>query len=181
MFVLTGVFLLTVQAAVAQDNIIQGLRGTVSGLPGGSLTLPPAAPVTITLTAAIDRGRSSLPVPLDLMPGTRVRLLNPVLSDGDLVEVDLTFLNGRFVVEDIGEAPLARFVGTAANVPGGTLALPVAENQVFSVRMAGLGDLPVVISPATRIDVASPLVEGATIEADVVLTASGFVATRLRD
>jgi hypothetical protein len=78
------------RTAMAQDNIIQGLRRTVLGFGKGSLALPPAGPVTIILTALTERRSSSLPILMDLMPGTRLRLLNPILSNGDMLEVDRT-------------------------------------------------------------------------------------------
>jgi hypothetical protein len=164
-----------------QESVFKGLRGAVSDLPDGILSLPTSKPVSITLNLPTDRIHSSLPVVLDILPSTAIRLLVPLLQDGDLVEVDASLLDQRIVADDVGEAPLGRYVGVAASVPGEALALPAESSQVFSLEIEGLGNLPIVITPVTRAEGPhNELRQGDDVEVDVVISAGEFVAVRIR-
>ncbi len=77
------------------DKILEvpgaSLPGVLTGLPGGTLTVPPPSEVTVTLLLC---GAPASPLPIVVTPGTEPEL-GVTLTENEIVEVQSTVFGGR--------------------------------------------------------------------------------------
>lgn len=171
---LLAAMVLVAHPAAAQQ-ITSG--GFLSGLPAGGLRLPPSAPVTAIIEIPVERSSLRIPLAFDFTPQTTVRLDNPVISNGEAVQIVFTFQDGRRVVTKVNEITVAIVSGTLS-VPGGSLQLPSAVEQSVGLLVAPATGFNVVVTPGTDFPGTSASVaNGTPVEVDLTMSGGRVKAT----
>jgi len=137
--------------AFRYGSSVKGLIGSVKNIPQAGLTVPPPSPITIGFDIPFNRGRTSAPLLVDLMPRTIVKLHNPTLREGELIRVDLNVREAVLVADEISEVELVSFVGQAKTVPSGQINLPITEEVLVTVDTDGLGEILIKLTPQTMV------------------------------
>lgn len=163
-----------VPQAAAGDVEIE-FTGFLKGLPDAGLTLPPSTTVTATIQVPVERDSTQVSFDIDFTPLTEVDLETVLLLNGQLVKVELVLQSGRLVVKEIDEVEFGEVSGTATNVPGDTLTLPVSSDQTVILLLGGLQELPLNFTITPRTETELPSLKNGD-QVDVKL---GFVAGRL--
>lgn len=152
--------------------------------PGGSLNLPVAAPVVVSLSFGIP----AVSVPIRITPTTAIESEKgplATLADGDRVKVKVRVVAGALeaVKLELEEFPELKLVGTAQGLPplGLSLPLPPATTADFVLGLGASGvTLPIRLTSATKLE-EGPFVlhNGDSVKIEALMQDFHIVATEI--
>jgi hypothetical protein len=152
-------------------------------VPGSSLSLPTASPVTINITFGIP----SVTVPVQITPSTKIKseLPPPVtLADGDRVKVKARVVGNALVASrlEVEAFPEVEVIGTVSGLPDGPVMLPLAGTDTvdFALKLVSNVELPIHLTSSTKVEHGSLTIQnGDTVEVEAAVRDNMLVATQI--
>lgn len=167
-------------AAQAHDKI--KLKGFMVDVPGGSMTLPVAANVNVSISL----GSPAVTIPFAITPATEIKEEEGVppttLTTGDIVEVKLAIQAGLLVATELEleDFPEFEFDCRISDVPGGSLALPPASDTTVQCTLELIGQtLPITLTPNMKREGIAVLTEGQLTEVEGIVRNGALLVTEI--